>query len=321
MARRAGAAPAGPLNARQRPALRGAALAGALLAAAACHPAQAGLASTGFCDAPARLTAAQLDRKLRLADVLLRELQRSGSPAVLVSRNGLNLKRLGVDLSHAGIGLRDSPNGAYSVRQLYYACDEGRPRLYDQGLAGFAAGSDEADAALLSLVLLPPEAAQALAQAALDERRAQALLAPRYSANAYAYSTRYQNCNQWVAELLALAWHGPGAGEPSRSQAQAWLRAMDYRPQALQMDSHWWMAAAGFVPLVHLDDHPEDDRYALRQQISLPASLEAFARQRWPEAQRVQLCQNRQHIVLRRGGPPLHAECRPEPGDEVTALD
>ena len=38
-----------------------------------------------------------------------------------------------------------------------------------------------------------------------------ALLGREYSANAYPFSPRYQNCNQWVAELLATAWRPAGA--------------------------------------------------------------------------------------------------------------
>ena len=53
-----------------------------------------------------------------------------------------------------------------------------------------------------------------------------ALLAGEYSANAYAYSTRYQNCNQWLVELMASAW---GADAPRREDAQRWLRERGMR--------------------------------------------------------------------------------------------
>ncbi|MDT1899354.1 DUF2145 domain-containing protein, partial [Acinetobacter baumannii] len=76
----------------------------------------------------------------------------------------------------------------------------------------------------VSLLFLPEEDGAELERAARDKRLALALLAGKYSANAHAYSTTYQNCNQWVAELLAGAWGGV-SGERVREQAQDWLRA------------------------------------------------------------------------------------------------
>ncbi len=74
------------------------------------------------------------------------------------------------------------------------------------------------------------------------------------------------------------------------------------------------------MPFVHLDDHPLDDRYALRLRTSVPASIEAFVRARWPQARRVELCHDAQRVVVRRGWEPLAEGCRPAPGDEVFAL-
>ena len=70
----------------------------------------------------------------------------------------------------------------------------------------------------VSAVFLPDEAAAPLERAALDDRHALALLRGDYSANAYVWAQRYLNCNQWVAELLGMAWatrrpattHAPG---------------------------------------------------------------------------------------------------------------
>jgi hypothetical protein len=73
------------------------------------------------------------------------------------------------------------------------------------------------------------------------------------------------------------------------------------------------MFAAGFVPLLHLDDHPEDDRYALRLKISLPATLEAFAQAQWPASQRLELCLDTDRIVAHTGPEALAEPCRPAP--------
>ena len=65
------------------------------------------------------------------------------------------------------------------------------------------------------------------------------------------------------------------------------------------------MFASSFVPLVHLGDHPEDDRFALRLKVSVTATLEAFARARWPDSQHLELCHDGQQAVVHEGWTPV----------------
>ena len=285
-------------------------------------PAVAGSASPALCDRAPTLGAREQDVLLRFAAVAREALERTDARVALVSRSGLDLARFGIRHSHAGFALREGPLGPWSVRQLYYACSEGRPRLFDQGLAGFAFGTDDPALGFLSIVLLPPAAAEALERSVRDAALALPLLAGAYSANAYAFGLRYQNCNQWAAEMMASAWGNVDlqAAEP-RAQAQAWLQTAGYAPPPVEVDSRPLMFAAGFVPWVHTDDHPEEDVLAMRFRTSLPAALEAFVRQRWPEARRLELCHDTRRVVLREGWTPIADGCRAEAGDRVIALD
>ena len=289
------------------------------LALAAADPARA--SSPAFCDRASPLTAAQQDRLLRFAAVARDELERSGGRVALVARSGLNLQRFDIRYSHAGISLKASEHGPWSVRQLYYACDEGRPRLFDQGVAGFLFGTDDPSVGYLSLLVLPEPEADAVERAALDRARALRLLAATYSANAYPFSLRYQNCNQWVMELLASAWGGLADGGDLRARAQAWLAAQGYGPRPVEVGSHALMLAAGFIPWIHLDDHPEAEVFALRVQTSLPRSIEAFVQARVPGAQRIELCHDGRQVVVHRGWEPIAEGCRPGADDRVVALD
>ncbi|HET7525201.1 MAG TPA: DUF2145 domain-containing protein [Burkholderiaceae bacterium] len=298
---------------------RAAWLAAGLLAAAAAAPAAS--TSARYCDRAEPLTAQQQARLLQFAAIARRELEAAGQPVALVSRSGIDLSRFGVRYSHAGVSLQGSANAPWSVRQLYFSCDDARPRLYDQGLAGFVLGTDVPAVGYLSIVWLPREQASALARTVLDNQRALRLLAADYSANAYPFSVRYQNCNQWVVEMLAAAWGGLPDGEALRARAQAWLSSQHYEPAAVDVGSHWVMFAGHFVPWVHFDDHPEADRFALRLRTSLPASIEAFVRAYAPLAQRVELCHDERQVVIRRGWEPLGEQCRAGPQDRVIALD
>lgn len=257
---------------------------------------------------------------LQVAAVVKAELERSGQRVAIVARSGLALQRLGHRYSHAGVSLQASPTLPWSVRQLYYACDDQRPRIFDQGMSGFVMGALDPDEGYVSLVMLPPDAAQALERTALDEAQALRLLGAQYSANAYAFGQRYQNCNQWLAELLAQAWGAlPPAGD-ARDQAQAWLRDQHYQPSTFNLG--WGPLAwlAGLLPWLHTDDHPEQAILDARFQVSMPASIEAFVQQQFPEASRMELCYTPQHIVVHRGWDPIAPGCQPGDEDTVTTL-
>lgn len=273
-----------------------------------------------FCERTKEVSAADQDRVLRFAGVVKRELEGSGSNVALVSRAGTDLSRFGLLYSHAGVALRDNPASPWAVRQLYYACDEARPRLFDQGMAGFALGAETPSSGHMSLVFLPDAEAASLERSALDKGLALSLLAGQYSANAYAFGTRYQNCNQWVAELFASAWGGLDGQADPRTQAQAWLRAQGYTAGPVRVPGHAMMFAGQFVPLLHMNDHPVEDIHALALQVSVPESIEAFVHARMPGARRVELCHDTERIVVRRGWEPLGAACLPAPGDEVISL-
>lgn len=285
--------------------------------ATALQPAAAGSVAGRFCGSSPPLSVLQQDRLLRIAALLKDELDR-GSGVALVARAGLDLSRFGLRYSHAGLGLAEGAGPRWAVRQLYFDCDEARPRLFDQGLTGFLAGSRDPERGFVSLVLLPPAAAEAVRAAALDRPRALRLLAGRYVANAHAWSLESQNCNQWLVELIATGAGALPDGPDLRARAQAWLRAQGYRPGVVDAGSHWLLFAAGFVPWLRLDDRP--DPHALQFELSLPASLEAFVQARWPEAERVELCHVGPRVVLRRGGPPLAEACTAAPGDREWTL-
>lgn len=295
----------------------------ALLFAFTAGAAHAGgsLSSSRFCDRAQELTAAEQDKLLRFAAVVRDELAATEGSVALISRSGLDLSRFGIRYSHAALAWRHDDDAGWSARQLYYACDEGRPRIFDQGTAGFAMGTDNPQLGYISIVRLPAETVPPLRRTLLDLPRVQHLLAGSYSANAYAYGLDYQNCNQWVVELLATAWGELPDGPDLRQRAQAWLRTAPYTPEPVTIPSRWLMFGAAFVPLVHLGDHPREAVDAMQLQVSLPSTLETLVRQRLPASERVEICHDGKQVVVHRGWAPVAEGCIPGEQDRVIVLD
>lgn len=282
-------------------------------------PAQA--SSLNLCADPAPHSTQQESQLLLFSHAIRETLEASGHQAAIISRAGTSLDWFSIRYTHAGVSLRDSANTPWSVRQLYYACDENKPHLYDQGLAGFIQDNDGRDSAYASIVLLPPEAEQALIARATSNPAALALLSSHYSANAYAYSTQFQNCNQWLAELLASAWGYLPDTLPPREAAQQWLREQHYDPDNVDVKLRILIWAANVIPLLHNSDHPAanlaEDRYA----VALPTSIETFVHTLWPEARRIEMCLARGRIVTHEGWERFGKDCTPQAGDTVTDLN
>ncbi len=281
----------------------------------------ANASSLGYCQGQSEPDAAAQDRLLQVAAVVKSELDRSGHSVALVARSGLALQRLGQRYSHAGISLQASPHTPWAVRQLYYACDAERPTIFDQGMSGFVMGANDPQEAFVSIVLMPDNASQTLALAALDQSRALSMLAGTYSANAYAFSQRYQNCNQWLIEMLASAWSPPLQASELRRQAQTWLQEQGYQPTVIQLGWRPLVWLAGVLPWLHHDDHPVDDLENARFRVSMPESIETFVRQRLPDARRIEICYTQQRMVIRRGWTPIAQGCAPDADDEVVPLN
>lgn len=277
--------------------------------------------SLNLCAAPRQHDARQENQLLLFSHAIREILDASGHRAAIISRAGTSLDWLSIRYTHAGVGLRDAPDVPWSVRQLYYACAEEKPHIYDQGLAGFIQDNDGRDTTYVSIVLLPPGAEEALIDRATSNSVALTLLGADYSANAYAFSTRFQNCDQWLVELLASAWGNLSDTLPPREAAQQWLREQHYAPQ--EIDIPFWvpMWVANLVPLLHNSDHPATDLSADRYTVSLPESIEAFIHGLWPQARRIEMCLADGRIVTHEGWDHLGKECAPLEGDTLTPLD
>jgi len=289
---------------------------------AACAPwaaSHAGVPRT--CDQPERLSPAQKDTLLRFGGIVKDELEKSGQRVALISRSGLDLSRFAMRYSHAGVSLKASENTPWSVRQLYFACDEQRPRIFDQGMSGFVLGLNEPALGYVSIVFLPEAEATALERAALDNRQALQLLSPAYSANAYPFSLKYQNCNQWLMELLATTWGRLEGGDAPRAQAQGWLKEKGYAPSVMALGARPMMWLGAFVPWVHSDDHPSEDTAQALYRVSMPASIEAFVQAQVPGATRLELCHTERHVVIHSGWEPIAEGCVPGERDTVITLE
>jgi len=195
---------------------------------------------------------------MTLAERSMTALDRSGAQVVLIARAGQDLSRYGLRYSHMGFAWRDHPLGRWTVVHELNQCGTANSELFREGLGNFF--MDDMFA-FESLILIPNPELQLKIQQVMTDGRARNLHAARYNMLAYAYSTMYQNSNQWALEVIAAAQANDVHIE-NRTQAQAWLKSASYKPDTLQIPSLTRLGARMFRANVAFDDHPFDRRMA-----------------------------------------------------------
>lgn len=219
---------------------------------------------------------------LRLALASREALDASGAELALVARAGQDLSRWKLRYSHAGLVWRDHPQGRWRVVHLLNDCGTARSGLWVEGLGNFFLSGVERWEALL---IIPPPTLQRQLVDLLKGPLPVRLHEPRYNMVAYPFSTRYQNSNQWVMEVLGAALAKPPA--TTRATVQNWLKATGYRPTTLDIPAMTRLGGRLFRANVAFDDHPDERRLAGQIDVVSVESVRDFLRARGARQARV----------------------------------
>jgi hypothetical protein len=184
---------------------------------------------------------------------LRQALDQSGAKIAIVGRVGSDISEHGLRYTHAGIVQRDHRKGRWVFVHLLNECGANSSSIYDQGLINFFLDDLFAYDAVIAI---PAQALQDRLDTALNGATVARLHNPKYSMIAYPFSTRYQNSNQWVLEILAAAQAG---GAVTREAAQKYLKDRGYTPDIIRISGFKRFGAALFRANVQFDDHPDSE--------------------------------------------------------------
>ncbi|MEM8513481.1 hypothetical protein RCH14_002811 [Massilia sp. MP_M2] len=217
-----------------------------------------------------------LVRSMQMADLTRTALESIGDEVVLIARVGQDLSAYRLTYSHAAFALRAHPAGPWSVVHKLNACGTATSALYDEGLINFF--SDAPVRYQAGIWRLAP-AVQARLKKALLGKKARDYHEPQYSLAAYPFSTRYQNSNGWVLEMLAYAI-APDDEANTRTTAQAWLASNGYQPTELALGTMTRLGARISKANIAFDDHPSSLRWKGRIQTVSVESVVTWLRTR-----------------------------------------
>ena len=240
----------------------------------------AGRACTEFRPEPVTVRKA-----LSLAQHTRAALEQSGAKVALIGRVGQDLSRYKLRYSHLGFVVKEHLEGRWIVVHALNLCGTQESGIFAEGLGNFFLDDMFA---YETLIVVPGMDTQHQLATFFATDRPLALHALPYNMLAFAYSTRYQNSNQWVLEVLAAA----SAREfpvTHREQAQAWLKAMGYGPSTVELDALTRLGARMFRANVAFDDHPFERRMAGQIDTVTVESVYRFIEQRDPQHKKILL--------------------------------
>ena len=216
-----------------------------------------------------------IQKAFRMALKTRDALDATGAQVAIVGRVGQDLSKYGLRFSHAGIIWRDSPQGKWIFTHELNQCGTASSALFNEGLANFFIDDMFAWDAL---IIVPSPALQtSLITRLKSNARMLALHEPHYNMVAYPFSSKYQNSNQWVLEVIADA--KMEAAQPSRAATQTWLRQQHYQPTVLHIPALQRLGGRMFKANIAFDDHPNEDRFSGNIAVVSVDSLRDFVQQ------------------------------------------
>ena len=233
---------------------------------------------------PAKMSAPNFIAAMNLADKTRAALDASKAQVALIARVGQDLSRYGLRYSHMAYAWRESAKGSWEVVHELNHCGTARSALYQQGLGNFFLDDLYAYEAL---IVIPTAPSQARLAAMLGSGTLLRLHKARYNMLAYAFSTEYQNSNQWLLETYAAASSELQISD--RSQAQAWLKLAGYQPLTVHVPAGARLGARLFSANISFDDHPFGRRAAGKIDTVTVESVARFVRAREPASQELVL--------------------------------
>ena len=201
-------------------------------------------------------TLAQVRQAVRAGTRLVDRLDETGAELAIVGRIGSDQSERGIRYTHAGLAWREHPAGRWHFVHLLNHCGSARSELFDDGPVTFFM---ERPFRYDAWVMVPDEELQRslleLLRRGVDGR----LHEPRYSSIAHPFRTRFQNSNQWLLELVALALHPEGPS--TRERAQQVLRLEGFEPERVRL-GFFERIGARRMDNVSLADHSRGERRA-----------------------------------------------------------
>lgn len=183
---------------------------------------------------------------------LKKALDKTQAQVALIARVGSDVRKYGFYYTHVAFAVKNfsKTKNQWTVFHLLNACGTASSNIHAQGLMNFFLDD------LINNdfeVIVPTVEVQAKINQALHTKASKKIHSPHYNMLAYPFSTRFQNSNQWILELIAAA----ESDQFSRQRVQSFLHKTGYQPTVIHVDPLEKLGASLFKQHIRFDDHPQ----------------------------------------------------------------
>lgn len=225
-------------------------------------------------------TESMVTKGISLAVKTVEQLDASGADVVIIGRAGQDLSKYKQRYSHVGFAYKD--NGSWTIVHKLNECGTAVSNIYEQGMGQFFL--DDPFRFETVIAIPTPEVQQHLRAVLTDPKKVLTEHTSNYNMLSYAWSTKYQQSNQWVLETLAMAQE---SAIHDREQAQAWLKFKGYEPTVLTLGPMTRLGGRMFKANIAFDDHPNEKRFSDRIETVGADSVFAFLEQSGMQVTRI----------------------------------
>jgi len=206
---------------------------------------------------PVQAQPASIKAAVTMSVKLQSMLETTQPEAAVLARVGSDVSAQGLKYTHAAIVVRDHPEGRWTVVHQLNHCGSGDSGIFKQGLGAFFLD----DPYMLDvLVMIPaPHVQRKLAELVRSDLTTR-FHEPSYSLLAHPESTRHQNSNGWLAEIVAIAIFHDDIETASRKRAQRLMRDSGFQGSVVRLSPLQKVGASMFSANIHFDDHPNRDQ-------------------------------------------------------------
>ena len=220
-------------------------------------------------------TVAAFEKATAMGLKLHAELEASQAQIAFVGRVGSDLSVYGLKYSHMGVVIKDHPKGRWIFTHLLNHCGSSESALYDEGLVTFFM---DAPFAYESIIIVPTKKVQIAMQEKLKSGWGDRFHEASYSTIANPFSTRYQNSNQWLLELIVVS-NSFFQSTMDRHAAQQILKQTHFQPDYVTISGGKRIGASLFRRNVRFDDHTEQTQQSARYPLVTVRSVARYLRQ------------------------------------------
>lgn len=182
-----------------------------------------------------------------------------GSKVFLIGRRGQNLDEYKIKYSHGGYLMKN--NGNWEIFHELNECSSDKSNLYNEGILNFFL--DDLYKYDSIIIAFDDKTTESLRQVLSNKDLLKQSHNPRYNLVSYPFSSKYQNSNGWLLEVMAKALAKNENKEiKNHEEFINYIKQLGYEPDVLNLGMFKRLGGRMFKANIAFDDQPFDERMA-----------------------------------------------------------